>query len=503
MEHILVLDVGTSSLKAMLYDITGKLLNRASHEYHSDFFSNNHVEQNPLTWQDSLIITLKKSGNFIRDNNLSIDAIVVTSQRASVIPVDSAGETLHPAIMWQDRRSMAQCDQLLGELGLEEIYRRTGLRANPYFSVPKMMWLKDERPEIYEKAEKLIGVQDYVVKLLTGVYVTDWTQACRTLLMNINTFQWDEDMVRLSGIPLSKLPELCPPGAQAGLLESGIAGLTGLKTGIPVIIGGGDQQCAALALNILRPGYAEANTGTGSFVIAYSEAPQFDAQSRTLCSAAAIPGKWIVEAGIFNTGSIHRWFREQFYPEGEKSYEIINKEAAESPVGANGVMMLSHFEGSAAPYWNPLAKGMFLNLSLGTQRRDFTRAILEGISLEIAHNLSLIENLVPEMSTVSVAGGLVAFDLFNQIQADCFNKRVIRYDNSEASSLGALMSAAVSLGIYQDHAAAFQAICPNQPIVFQPDPVNVDKYRILFKRKDELYQSLHRCGIYELFSNPL
>lgn len=503
MDHILVIDVGTSSLKSMLYTSTGKLLNRASQEYHSEFFSNNHVEQDPFTWQDSLVNTLKATGDFIRNHDISIEAIVVTSQRASVIPVDAEGKVLHPAIMWQDRRSIAQCDQLLRGLSLKEIYGRTGLRANPYFSVPKMMWLKDERPEIYKKADKLIGVQDYVVKLLTGAYVTDWTQACRTLLMNINTFTWDEDMVRMSGIPLSKLPDLCPPGAQAGLLESSIAGQTGLKAGIPVIIGGGDQQCAALALNILRPGYAEANTGTGSFVIAYSETPQFDEESRTLCSAAAIPGKWIVEAGIFNTGSIHRWFREQFYPEGEKSYALMNKEAAESPVGANGVIMLSHFEGSAAPYWNPLAKGMFLNLSLGTERRDFTRAILEGISLEIAHNISLIENLAPGISTVSVAGGLVAFDLFNQIQADSFNKRVIRYDNSEASSLGALMSAAVTLGIYQDYAGAFRAICPDQPIVFQPDPVNVEKYRILFKRKDELYQSLHRCGIYELFSNPL
>ena len=321
------------------------------------------------------------------------------------------------------------------------MYRRTGLRVDPYFSAPKMMWLREERPEIYAAAEKLIGVQDYVVYLLTGAYVTDWSQACRTMLMNISSFSWDKDMLKISGISAAKLPELRPPGSTAGSLDGAMAKATGLAAGIPVIVCGGDQQCAALALNILRPGYAEANTGTGSFVIAYSEAPQFDDECRTLCSAAAVPGKWIAEAGIFNTGSVHRWFKEQFYPEGEDAYALMNKEAAESPVGANGVMMLSHFEGSAAPYWNPLAKGVFFNLSLGTRRSDMVRAILEGIALEIGHNLSLIENLVKNISMVSVAGGLVAFDLFNQIQADAFNKTVIRYDNSEASSLGALMSA--------------------------------------------------------------
>lgn len=500
MEHILVIDVGTSSLKVMLYNNTGKMLNRASKEYHSEFDSNNCVEQAPVTWKAALFVALKQSGEFVTERNIHVDAITVTSQRASVIPVDGDGNPLHNAIMWQDRRSLAQCNNLLSQLSLPEIYQRTGLRANPYFSVPKMMWLKDERPEIYAKAPKLLGVQDYVVYLLTGKYITDWTQACRTMLMNINTFAWDEDMLRISGIPESKLPELCPPGSKVGVLENTIAEFSGLSRGIPVIIGGGDQQCAALALNILRPGYAEANTGTGSFVIAYSEQPQLDEQCRTLCSAAAVPGKWIVEAGIFNTGSIHRWFKEQFYPEGEDIYALLNREAADSPVGANGVMMLSHFEGSAAPYWNPLAKGMFFNLSLGTRRSDLTRAILEGISLEIAHNISLIEKLVKDISMVSVAGGLVAFDLFNQIQADSFNKNVLRYDNSEASSLGALMSALVTLGRYQSYDDAFHAICSAEPTLFKPDVINVTKYHALFQKKDSLYHALQQNGIYELFS---
>lgn len=499
----MVIDVGTSSLKAMLYNKSGQMLYRATKEYHSEFGGNNYVEQNPLTWKEALTYTLKETSKFKKEKNIHLEAIAVTSQRASVIPVDDDGLPLYNAIMWQDRRSMAQCGQMLEELRLPEIYRRTGLRANPYFSAPKMMWLKDERSAIYAKTNKLLGVQDYVVYLLTGSYVTDWTQACRTMLMNINTFAWDEDMLRISGVPKSKLADLRPPGAVAGFLDGDIANATGLSPGIPIILGGGDQQCAALALNILRPGYAEANTGTGSFVIAYSETPQFDEQCRTLCSAAAIPGKWIAEAGIFNTGSIHRWFKEQFYPAGEDVYERMNSEAAESPVGANGVIMLSHFEGSAAPYWNPLAKGMFFNLSLGNSRSDLVRAILEGISLEIAHNISLIENLVKDISTVSVAGGLVAFNLFNQIQADAFNKTVIRYDNNEASSLGALMSACVTLGIYKDYHEAFYGICPTEPLEFIPDEKNAKKYAKLFQRKDELYKALKQCQVYELFSGSL
>lgn len=503
MKNILVIDVGTSSLKAMLYDTAGKLLHRVGQEYHSEFIQQNYVEQHPSTWAKALQYTLQRTGEFVAAQGIAIEAVTVTSQRASVIPVDEQGEPLRSALMWQDKRSIAQCKHLLAQATLEDIYRRTGLRVDPYFSAPKMMWLKDERPEIYKKAHKLIGVQDYVIYLLTGEYVTDWTQACRTMLMNINTFAWDEEMLRMSGIAPEKLAKLQPPGSRAGGLRPLMAETTGLPSGIPVIIGGGDQQTAALALNILRPGYAEANTGTGSFVIAYSDTPQFDAQCRTLCSAAAVPGKWIAEAGIFNSGSIHRWFKEQFYPEGEDVYAQMNADAAESPIGANGVIMLPHFEGSAAPYWNPRAKGMFFNLSLGTKRSDCVRAIIEGISLEIAHNLSLLENLVGDISKVSVAGGLTALDLFNQIQADACSKMVIRYDNNEASSLGALMSACVTLGIYKDYDHAFQIICPTPPTEYFPVPEQVAKYKKVFARKDAVYNALLQGEVYELCSTPV
>jgi glycerol kinase len=503
MEHVLVLDCGTSSLKAMLYDTAGKLLFRSSQEYHSEFFHNNYVEQQPRTWKGALLFTLHESAAKMRELGIMVDSIVITSQRASVIPVDRHGEPLYNALMWQDKRSIAQCNKVSAQIPVNEIYRKTGLRLDPYFSAPKMMWLKDEAPAIYAKTHKLLGVQDYVVFLLTGVFVTDCTQACRTMLMNINTFAWDEDLLRITGVSPALLPELCAPGSKVGELTGELASCTGLTAGIPVIIGGGDQQCAALALNILQVGYAEANTGTGSFVIAYSEKPQFDKDCRTLCSAAAVPGKWIVEAGIFTTGSIHRWFREQFYPEDADAYDVMNQEAAESPVGANGVIMLPHFEGSAAPYWNPMAKGMFINLTMATRRSDFARAILEGISLEIAHNLSLLGNLAGRISTVSVAGGLTSFNLFNRIQADAFNRTVIRYDNNEASSLGALMSAAVAMGVYKDHSAAFQSVTASQPLVFEPDAVNAGKYAKLFLRKDRVYQVFNQADLYALFREPL
>ncbi|MEN3931221.1 FGGY-family carbohydrate kinase [Microvirga sp. W0021] len=500
MQHVLVVDVGTSSLKSMLYTEKGDLLFRAGQSYDSIFGHENDVEQDPQTWNSALVNTLTKAGEYCGDKGIAVDAIIVTSQRASVIPMSRDGEPLYNAVMWQDKRALKQCEKLLERFTLQDMYHRTGLRVNPYFSVPKMMWLRDNRSEIFNSAHKLIGVQDYVAFLLTGKYATDVSQACRTMLMNIRTSAWDKDMLDASGISTDLLPELVPSGSQVNVLTDKLAAQVGLKSGIPVYLGGGDQQCAALSLGILGPGEAEANTGTGSFVIAYAEQPHFHPDCTTLCSASAMPGKWIVEAGIFTTGLVHRWFKENFYPDTEDAYDIMNREAESSPIGANGVMMPPHFEGSAAPYWNPRAKGMFFNITMATRRADMARAVIEGISLEIGHNLELLQSLGVPVERVSVAGGLTTLDTFNQIQADVFNKRVIRYENNEASSLGALMSACVSMGIYSDYTRAFEGIVTSEPRIFEPQTEAVNKYKTVMHRKKRLYDALNKSETYDLFS---
>lgn len=501
MEYIIIIDVGTSSLRSIVYNLKGKIIHEEAKEYHTVITNGNNVEQDPETWHDALVFALMNTARYVEGNKLNIRAIAVTSQRASVIPVDIKGQPLYNAIMWQDKRSTIQCSEISSVIGINDLYHKTGLRLDPYFSAPKMLWLKEKEPEIYKNTYKLLGVQDFVIHLLTGKFITDWTQASRTMLMNINDFNWDEELLSGIGINAELLPELCAPGSIVGNLTEEMSQITGLKSGIPIIIGGGDQQCAALALNVLRPGSAEANTGTGSFVIAFSEKPAFDKDMRTLCSAAAMPGKWIAEAGIFNTGAIYRWVKEQFYSESvESSFKMLNNEALESTVGANGVLLLPHFQGSAAPYWNPMAKGVIFNLTLGTKRGDVARAVLEGIALEIADNIHLIENISDEINMVSVAGGMTKFDLFDKIQASTFNKNVIKYENSEASSLGALISSAVTLGSYDNYNEAFENICNGKQEIFEPDKDNAIKYAELLKRKNSLYNALEKGDIYKLFS---
>lgn len=498
---VIAIDIGTSSMKSLLYKDDGKLEKTFQQEYYSTYPQEGYVEQDPESWKEALIYVLGEMGKYLKEAKTKAEALVVTSQRSSLIPMDKDGNPLRYAIMWQDKRSLPQCNDLIEKYTMEALYKKTGLRTNPYFVLPKILWLKENEPEIFDKTEKFIGVQDYVVHLMTGKYVTDHSQACRTLLMDIEKFKWDQNLLDIAGISEESLPDLVSPGSVAGNLVGEMKDLLGCESDLPVIISGGDQQNAAVALGVIKEGRAEANTGTGSFIISATDKPFFDDDCRVLCQASAIPGKWIVEAGIFNTGAIYRWFRNQFYSDvkTEESYGLMEKEAKESSIGANGITMIPHFHGSAAPYWNPRAKGLFFNLSLYNKRGDFTRALLEGISSELATNIKLIEKLINELDVISVAGGMTRSDLFCDIQANFFDKRVLKFTNAEASSLGASMIAFVSLGKYKDIEEAYQAMSDKDYQQYEPNQDYHDIYTNLYDRKMVLYDAINFGEVYDAF----
>lgn len=492
--YYIIIDVGTQSLRSIIFDSKGKEV-FSSQKGYTALYNDLEVEQDPRTWKQTLTETLTEVGAFVNDKKIKIESISVTSQRASIIPVNKHGKYLYNAITWQDRRSYKLCEEVLKKMSLKDIYHKTGLRLDSYFSAPKMMWLKQNQFDVYDSAYKIIGVQDYVVNLLTGKFVTDHTQAARTLLMNIEEFKWDDELIELFEIDKDKLCDLVEPGSEVGNITEQIAMRTGLDIHTKVIIAGGDQQCAAIGLNVLKPGVVEANTGTGSFILGYSEKPKFDDKIRVLCTASAIPGKWVLEAGILTSGNIYSWFKNNFYD--QPNYEVMNKEVLESGVGARGVVLIPHFKGSAAPYWNPLSRGMFFNTSLETKRGDFARAILEGVSIEMSQNIRLIEDLVGYVEIVNIAGGLTVFEEFNQIQSDVFNKAVAVYESAEATALGAFISTLVTLGVHNNHQEAYNALFSDVGIkTYHSISANVHKYIAIRKTQKQLYHAINDAQLY-------
>lgn len=506
-EVIVALDVGTSGIRAVLFASDGGVVGSHHHRYAPQFHGDGRVRQDPDTWFEGTNQVLAAVAADAVESGHRLVALSVTSQRASVIPVGSEGEPLMDALMWQDKSTMPECELIGQRLSAERTYATTGLRIDPYFSASRIVWLQRNRPEIFARTSRFLGVQDLVTSFLCGEQVTDHSQASRTMLFDISRSVWDEGILNALEISIDKLPPSVPPGSEVGRTTDTLESSCGFPAGVPVILAGGDQQVAALGMGVIEPGAAEANTGTGSFVLTPADEPLLDEQRRTLCSVAAIPGRWIAEAGILTTGIVYDWFARELGTDatpgvqvasGRKDgrFEELNELVGTSPCGANGVLVMPHFSGSAAPFWNPDARGMFLNLQLSTERADIARAILEGIAMEMATNLDLLARQAGGIDEVTVAGGLTELDLFNQIQADAFGRPVQVNAEKEATARGAMLTAVVALGRFRDHRHAYDATIHTKGRRYLPSEEATALYGTYRQLRNDVHDTLLTAGLH-------
>jgi sugar (pentulose or hexulose) kinase len=492
MHGIITVDIGTSSMRAILHAADGHIVHIDQRENMPEFFNDGRVEQDPAAWQNVLLAVLKSCAQAAAGRGIEAACISVTAQRSSVIPVDESGTPLHPAIMWQDRRTAGLARDMEAHNAL--VYGKTGLKISPVFSALKMTWLRRNRPDVWKKTYKMIGIQDWVLYLLSGWFVTDHSFGSRTNLLDLEKRCWDADLLALFEVEPRMLCDLIAPGSIVGGLTPEIARATGLAGGLPVVSAGGDQQCAALGLGLFSGERAASNTGTGSYLIGHADQPAFDPGMRLNCNVSAVPGAYIVEAAVLTSGAIYRWFNESLLAGGagkEDPFAAINAEAQRVPPGANDLLLLPHFKGCGSPYWDPEARGVFYNVTLSTSRGEMARAILEGIAVEMKESLALVENLCGAVRSVSVSGGMTKSELFNQIQSDIFERPIVRFSNNEATSLGAWIAGTVATGLETSYPGAFaRATGDGDGIVYQPDPANRHIYERQCRRSRALYQAL-------------
>jgi sugar (pentulose or hexulose) kinase len=501
MKGVLTVDVGTTSLRAILYDAGGNARHIEQRHNPPDYLENGRVEQDPRSWQSGLVSILRGCREAAGPLGLEPVCIAATAQRSSVLPVDAAGTPLHPAILWQDTRSAG----LVREMAAHDarVHSKTGLTISPVFSAVKMRWLRENRPEVWRATHKLLGVQDWVLFQLSGRFVTDHSFASRTNLFDLRARRWDPDMLALFGVPERMLCDLVAPGAVVGGLTPAMAAQTGLAGGLPVVSAGGDQQCAALGLGLFAAGRAVANTGTGSYLVGHADAPVLDAQRRVSCNVAAVPGAYIVEAAMLSTGAVHRWLRELLAhgaDDADSSFETLDAEAARAPAGCNGLVLLPDFKGAGSPDWDPEARGALVNLHLGTTRGEIVRAILEGIAFKLAQGLEVVEELCGPMAEVHAAGGLTRSALFDQIQSDVFERPVSSFGAGEATSQGAWIAGAVATGLVTGYREAFALLAGREPpVVYHPNPATRELYRLQRRRARAVYDALAAPQLRALF----
>lgn len=486
---VYVIDVGTSSMRGILYNERAEVLMKHSIIRRPEYLGNGRVEEDPADWRDGLLVLLKVLADYCASEGITPDAISLTAQRSSVIPLDKEGVPLAPAIMWQEKRTAVYEERL--EKYNDIIFSKAGSRINPVFSACKMTWIKENEPELYEKAYKLAVIPDYLTWLMTGNFYTDYTYGSRSLLMNLRDCCWDEELLKIFQVDEVKLCELVAPGSMMGGLLPSLAASVGLPAGIPVISAGGDQQCAALGLGILHNGEVEITTGTGAFLLAGIDSLPAGVKPHVICSASAVPGRYLLESSVLTCCSAFDWFLRSFYPECDSSdYSTINREVSEA--AGTPIIALPYFQGRATPDWNSRAEASFHHVTLAASRGEFARAILEGICHEIDSNLSIVRSYTGGIRAVRICGGLTKNPVFPQMEADILGEPVCLFSNEEATALGAWIQGAMALKAFTDYPHAFSASRRNDTAkVYMPDEERKEFYEKKQKEFEELYGRLY------------
>lgn len=499
-DYYAALDLGTSGTRTMIFDVKGKLVSSDYKEWQSFYPSPIMVEQKAEMWWDSLKTTMAgaiSKGNIDPKN---IKSVAVTNQRETIVPIDKDGKSLHNAIVWQDRRTSKECEFIREKIGAEKIYKKTGLTIDPYFSGSKILWIKNNKPEIYQNTHKFLLVHDYIVNQLTGQWITDYSNASRTMLFDINELKWSDDIAGDLGLDLDKMPEAMPSGKAVGNVKPGVCALDPTTQ---VVTGGGDQQCAALGVGVTMPGRIKCTTGTGSFILGFLQEPKFDPKTRVLCSCHTVPGAWVQEASIFTSGSALRWIRDRMcYEEvcqaDEKEvdpYQIMDEMAEKSPIGSDGLILVPHFVGAGAPHWNPDARAIIAGLALGHKRRDIIRSVLEGVAFEVRKNIEVFQELGTPIKEMRVTGGGARSNIWSQIMADVLNITCARGENEESTAVGAAILASYGIGDYEDISKAAESLV-NISKRWTPEAKAVKKYEYIYDISKEIYNSFEKADIY-------
>ena len=429
----------------------------------------------------------------------SLLGVAVTAARQCVVPVDDKGTILRDAILWGTKATWRQAQFMEERVSSQRIHQITTRPINPVWAVPSILYILQEEPRIAQRTYKILELEDIVLyKLGSDDFVGDHSQSGAIGIYDIFRRQWSRELCDALEIPFSLLPHLVEAGTIVGHVSREASSLSGLPEGLPIIAGGGDCQTSAIGCGVIRPGLANVAVGTSGVASMYVERPVIEAHSRFVCTPHSIPGAYVVDNNTLSGGVSYKWFAENIceYRDSEDKYELLNQLLRKVPVGSSGVLFMPHLLGSACPYWDAQAKGVFVGMTLNTGRGEMARAVVEGSCMEIAKGFVSFEEQGFPLQEIIACGGACRRDSpWNQIQADIYGKPVRTTTLSENTALGCAMLITVATGYYPTlEEAAAQMV--RYDALYQPDPQNHCKYRRLMKIHDEVYSALKAAGVY-------
>ena len=462
MPYLMGIDVGTGGTRAIVIDETGRIVGSATDE-HVPFASpkTGWAEQDPRDWWRASCGAVRGALAKAGLKGGDITAVGFSGQMHGSVLLDERGEVVRPALIWCDQRTDAQCRAITDRIGADRLIQLTSNPALTGFTLPKLLWVRDNEPEMWSRVKAVLLPKDYVRYRLTGDRATDVADASGTLLFDVAGRKWSQEMLDECELSAAILPRAYESPEVTGSVSQEGAEATGLKAGTPVVAGGGDQSAGAVGMGIVRAGAVSATIGTSGVVFAATDRPALDPKGRVHTFCHAVPGRWHIMGVTQGAGLSLRWFRDQFGApsnDGSDPYERLTAEAATVPAGSDGVLWAPYLMGERTPHLDPHARAALVGLAASHTRGHVIRAILEGVAFSLKDSFSIFEEMQVPVGNVRLGGGGARSPLWRQIQADVYGYPVEIVEAEEGAAYGAALLAGVGGGVWRTVENACDAV---------------------------------------------
>jgi xylulokinase len=489
-ECLLGVDLGTGGCKLTLVDAGGSIIGSSFTEYKTYYPHHGWSEQNPEDWYQTFLVTIAR---LMRETGLkgsNIIALAVDASTHNAVLMGKQGRVLRPCIMWTDQRSVHQVQDLEKRLG-GEILRITYNKVNPTWTLPQLLWLRENEPAAMDHVERIFFTKDYLRYRLTGTWETDHIDAQGSMLFDGGTRRWSAELIGEIKLPLSVFPPIVSPTALCGKITADAARASGLLEGTPVVVGTSDTAAEDYGAGAIYPGQGIVKMATAGNVCIMSD--ESHPSPKGFNYPHVVDGMWYIMGATNSCASANRWVRDtlgQWEVEaaalrGKSPFQLMDEEATKAPVGANGLFFHPYLLGERSPYFDPYLRASFVGATMSHQKAHFYRAVLEGIAYSLLDSLQVLSELGLSFKDLRIIGGGAKSPLWRRIVADVMGMPVMVPKAGDAS-FGAALIAGVGIGLFPDARTAAER-CVKFEESITPDRDNHEKYRRYFA----IYQKIH------------
>lgn len=504
-KYVAGIDAGTTGTKTMIFDLSGNAIGSAYREYPCSTPHVGWVEQDINDLWRALCETVQEVIAKTGVDPKEIGSVGISSQRGTFVGIDENWEPLHDSIVWSDCRATKEVQWIADTMGADRYHEISGAPVSGAWSYPKYKWLRDNLPDLYDRTWKFVNGQEWLLhKLGSTELFTDPASLALNGMMDVATLDWSKELLDAIDVDLDKLPPIKEPARQVGVISKEASIATGFAEGMPICVGGGDQQCAAVGSGVIHEGYSEITVGTASVMVAAVDGVKKDPKHEVIFSGHAVPGHMDMEGLAYATGVALRWWRDVYggaemalaESMGKDPYQIIDMEAANAPVGCKGYIFFPFFSSQVTPHYHDNARGGSLGISLLHDRSMMARAVLEGGAYELRMIVEAMERVLGRpFEVIRLSGGGAKSPLWRQIQADVYGRPVERLEVADCGVLGAAILGATGAGIFNSlDEAVDQMVRPYGMI--EPNMANHEIYTDMYHIFEEAFLAWRDADIF-------